>query len=106
MAAALDKLLKVGDAKTQIIPGHGPLATKDDMRASRDALHTINDRLMSFSKSGASVDDVLKANPVSDLESKWGHGFLNGERFLRMAYPSIASHAALPKTVGAGHVSS
>lgn len=104
MAAALDKLLKVGDAKTQIIPGHGPLATKDDMKASRDMLHMVNDQLTIFSKKGASVDDVVKANPVSALEAKWGQGFLNGERFLRMAYPSIAAHAKLVQAQGTRHI--
>lgn len=95
MAEALDKLLKVGDAQTRIIPGHGPLSSKEDMRASRDMLHTVYDRLGAFSKKGASVDEVVKANPVADLDPKWGQGFLNGERFLRMAYPSIARHAQL-----------
>jgi glyoxylase-like metal-dependent hydrolase (beta-lactamase superfamily II) len=93
MAEALDKLLKLGDAQTKIIPGHGPLSSKEDMRASRDMLHTVFERLDAFSKRSASLDDVLKANPVSDLEPKWGQGFLTGDAFLRMAYPSIARHA-------------
>jgi glyoxylase-like metal-dependent hydrolase (beta-lactamase superfamily II) len=105
MAAALDKLVKVGDARTQIVPGHGPLSSKEDMQAARVMLRTVNDRLSAFSKKGASLDDVLKANPVADLEPKWGQGFLNGERFLRMAYPSIAKHDALLNAVGAHHVS-
>jgi cyclase len=105
MAAALDKLLKVGDAQTKIIPGHGPLSSKEDMRAARDMLHTVFDRLGTFSKRGASLDDVLKANPVGDLEPKWGQGFLNGERFLRMAYPSLDKHAQLVKNVGNHRVS-
>ena len=104
MATALDKLLKLGDAQTKIIPGHGPLSSKDDMRASRDMLHTVFERLETFSKKGASLDDVLKANPVADLEPKWGQGFLNGDRFLRMAYPSIAKHAQLLSTLGTRHV--
>jgi cyclase len=95
MAEGLDKLLKVGDAQTKIIPGHGPLSSKADMQAARDMLHTVNDRLGVFSKKGASLDEVLKANVVADLEPKWGQGFLNGERFVRMAYPSLAAHAKL-----------
>jgi len=105
MATALDKLLKVGDAQTKIIPGHGPLSTKADMQASRDMLHQVFDRLATYSKKGASLDDVLKANPVADLEPKWGQGVLNGERFVRMAYPSIAKHEELIKRVGARRVS-
>ena len=105
MATALDKLLKVGDAQTRIIPGHGPLSSKQDMQASREMLHTVSDRLDAFSKKSASLDEVLKANPVSDLESKWGKGFLNGEAFLRMAYPSIAKHAQLVRSAGTRRVS-
>jgi glyoxylase-like metal-dependent hydrolase (beta-lactamase superfamily II) len=105
MAAALDKLMKVGDAQTKIIPGHGPLSTKEDMRASRDMLHQVSERLGTFSKKGASLDDVLKANPLADLDAKWGQGFLNGERFVRMAYPSIAKHAELLKNLGSRSVS-
>jgi cyclase len=105
MATALDSLLKLGDAKTKIIPGHGPISSKEDMRASRDMLHTVFDRLSAFSKKSASLDEVLKADPVSDLESKWGQGFLNGEAFLRMAYPSIAKHAQLVSSAGTRRVS-
>lgn len=105
MAAALDKLLKVGDAQTKIIPGHGPLSSKQDMQASRDMLHTVFDRLSTFSKKGASVDDVLKANPAAEFDGKWGGGFLNGERFLKMAYPSIAKHAELVSRAGTRRVS-
>jgi glyoxylase-like metal-dependent hydrolase (beta-lactamase superfamily II) len=105
MATALDRLMKVGDAQTRIIPGHGPLSSRDDMRASRDMLHLVSDRLGTFSKKGASLDEVLKAAPLADLDPKWGQGFLNGERFLRMAYPSIAKHAELMKRLGARSVS-
>ena len=105
MAAALDKLLKLGDAQTKIIPGHGPLSSKEDMRAARDMLHTVNDRLGALSKRNATLADVLKANPVSDLEPKWGQGFLNGEAFLRMAYPSLAKHAQLVQAAGTRRVS-
>jgi cyclase len=104
MAAALDKLLKVGDAQTKIIPGHGPLSSKDEMRASRDMLHTVSDRLQTYSKKNATLDAVLKANPVADLESKWGQGFLKGDAFLRMAYPSLAKHAQLVASGGARRV--
>lgn len=105
MAAALDKSLKVGDVQTRIIPGHGPLASKEDMRAARNMLHTVLDRLSAFSKKNASLDDEVKANPVGDLEPKWGQGFLNREGFLRMAYPSLARHEQLLRSAGARRIS-
>jgi glyoxylase-like metal-dependent hydrolase (beta-lactamase superfamily II) len=105
MAAALDKLLKVGDAQTRIVPRHGPLSSKQDVQASRDMLRTVFDRLSTLSKKGASLDFVLKTNPVADLDAKWGQGFLSGEQFLRMAYPSIAKRAQLVSEAGTRHLS-
>ena len=93
MHMALEALLKVGDAKTKIIPGHGPMATKEDMKASRDMLQVVHQRLESASKAGKTMDDVLKDSPVKDLNDKWGKGFMSPDRFLKMAYPSIARHA-------------
>jgi glyoxylase-like metal-dependent hydrolase (beta-lactamase superfamily II) len=93
MHMALESLLKVGDAKTRIIPGHGPLATREDMKATRDTLQVVHERLESASKAGKTMDDVLNDSPISDLNDKWGRGFMAPDRFLKMAYPSIANHA-------------
>ena len=37
------------------------------------------------------MDDVLKDSPVKNL-NEWGKGFMSPDRFLKMAYPSIARH--------------
>jgi len=92
MAAASDALLKVGDSKTKIIPGHGPMATKGDLKATRDMLHTVYERLEAFSKQGKSVDEVLAAQPTKDLDEKWGKGFMTPALFVRVAYTSISKH--------------
>jgi glyoxylase-like metal-dependent hydrolase (beta-lactamase superfamily II) len=92
MLAAEDKLLAVGDAKTQIIPGHGPLATREDLKASRDMLETVLKRLEPMAKAGKTVDEVVAAAPTKDLDEKWGKGFLKPEMFTRIAYTSIVRH--------------
>jgi glyoxylase-like metal-dependent hydrolase (beta-lactamase superfamily II) len=94
MHMALESLLKVCDAKTRIIPGHGPMATKEDMKASRDMLQLVHERLESANKAGKTMDDVLKDPPIKDLNDRWGKGFLTPDRFLKMAYPSISKHAS------------
>jgi cyclase len=91
MAAACERLLKVGDDKTQIVPGHGPLASKEDLKASRDMLHTVQQRLEAMSKQGKSRDEVVASQPTKDLDDKWGKP-RPPEVFLRMAYPSLAAH--------------
>jgi glyoxylase-like metal-dependent hydrolase (beta-lactamase superfamily II) len=92
MANALDVLLKVGDARTRIIPGHGPLSTKDDMKASRDMLHMLHDRLETLSKQGKSADEVVASKPTKDIDAKWGKGVLNPDTAVKLAYTSIGRH--------------
>ena len=69
-------MLKVGDANTKIIPGHGPLGTKADLKAFRDMLATVQARLEPMMKQGKTIDD------------KWGTA-RRSEGFLRQAYPSL-----------------
>jgi cyclase len=91
MAAAADALLKVGDAQTKIIPGHGPTGTKEDLHATRDMLHTVHERLEAMAKQGKTVDEVIVAAPTKDLDDKWGK-VLPPKVFIGMAYGSIMEH--------------
>lgn len=92
MAAALERLDKVGDAQTRIIPGHGPLATKADMRAARDMWMTINERLEGLAKQGRSADDVVKEAPTKDFDAKLN--VANSEGFVRQAYGGVLAKSA------------
>jgi len=92
MHTAAETILKVGDKSTRIIPGHGPLASKDDLKATHDMLGTVFARLEKMSKEGKTMEEVLAAAPNKDLDVVWGKGMMSPERFLRMAYPSIARH--------------
>jgi cyclase len=89
MAAACDVMAKACNAQTRVIPGHGALATRADLMASRDMLRTVQDRLMPMVKQGRSVDDVVKAAPTKDLDEKWGKGFMTPDNFTRAAYTSL-----------------
>jgi glyoxylase-like metal-dependent hydrolase (beta-lactamase superfamily II) len=88
MVAAADEMYKVGDANTRIIPGHGPLGTKADLKAFRDMLAKVQERLEPMVKQGKTIDEVVAAAPTKDLDDKWGT-VRRSEGFLRQAYPSL-----------------
>ena len=90
MVTALDELLEVGDADTRVIPGHGPLATKSDLRASRDMLATVHERLAPMVTRGMTLGEVRAAAPTADLDVRWGDSSV---RFLRQAYNSLLARA-------------
>lgn len=88
MASACDALLKAGDAKTRVIPGHGPMATKEDLKASSAMLHTVHERLAAMAKQGKSVEEVIASAPTKDLDDKWGKA-RPAAGFVRQAYNSL-----------------
>jgi glyoxylase-like metal-dependent hydrolase (beta-lactamase superfamily II) len=92
MIAAADAMLKVGDVQTRVIPGHGPLSSKDDLKSSRDMMATVNDRLAPLVKQGKSPDEVVASKPTKDLDDKWGKGFMTPDLFVRAAYVSLQRH--------------
>lgn len=86
MMVAEERLLTVIKPDTLLIPGHGPLATRADLTASLEMLRTVQKRLAKLRAEGRSVDEAVAAKPFADLDTKWGGGFLSGEKFLRMLY--------------------
>jgi cyclase len=90
MIAAADAYLKLTNAKTRIVPGHGPLADKAALLAYRSMLVTARDRMAKLVKAGKSEDDVVAAKPFSDLDAKWAPTELASKNFIRVVYHSLA----------------
>jgi hypothetical protein len=87
-----ETMLKVGDANTKVIPGHGPLATKDDLRRTHEMLSTVYGRLAPMAKQGKSVEEVAAAAPTKDYDEKWGKGLMPPPAWVKVAYTSILRH--------------
>ena len=90
MIAAADAYLKLTNAKTRIVPGHGPLADKAALLEYRTMLTTARDRMAKLVKEGKSEDDVLAAKPFADLDAKWAPSELASKNFIRVVYHSLA----------------
>jgi glyoxylase-like metal-dependent hydrolase (beta-lactamase superfamily II) len=84
--AAADKVLSLAKPTSRIIPGHGSLATPEDVRAYRDMLADVRTRIQKLVDEGKSADEVVALKPTADLDAKWG---ASSERFVRGAYHSL-----------------
>jgi cyclase len=93
MIAATDIYLKLTDAKTRIVPGHGPLADKAALAEYHKMLITARDRMAKLVKEGKSEADVVAAKPFADLDAKWAPTELAGTNFIRVVYHSLADKA-------------
>ena len=91
LIAAQDAVLGSIDDDTKIIPGHGPLATKADLASHIAMLKDVRARIGALIAKGLDEAAVIKADPLQDLNAKWGGGFINGEAMTRAAYRSLKS---------------
>ena len=90
MIAASDAYLKLTNAKTRIVPGHGPIADRAALMEYRTMLVTARDRMAKLVKEGKSEDDVVAWKPFADLDAKWAPTELAAKNFVRVVYHSLA----------------
>ena len=92
MIASADRILKIAGPKTKIIPGHGPIATADDLVAFRKMLVAVHDRLAPMVDAGKTTEQAIAARPTRDLDSNWAKGLFTGGMFTRIAYEGLLKH--------------
>jgi cyclase len=82
--AAADRVLALAGEKTQIIPGHGPLANKADLLAYRNLLATVAQRIQDMRRSGRSDEEIRATKPSAEFDARYGGGFIRPEQFVQM----------------------
>jgi len=87
--AAADRGLKMAGDKTKIIPGHGPLATKADLKAYRDMLAAVSANVAGQVKKGKKLEEVVASKPTAQFDAAWGKGFLAPDKFVEMLYGNL-----------------
>jgi glyoxylase-like metal-dependent hydrolase (beta-lactamase superfamily II) len=75
------------DAK--LIPGHGPLATVDDLKAFRQLLVETTDIIQKEMKAGKTLDQI-KAAGLPDKYKKAGEGFIKTPNWIDIVYRSYS----------------
>ncbi len=91
MVDAVDRMLLVANDETKIIPGHGPLSNKAEMKAYREMLSTIVGRIKKMKKAGKKLEQVVAAKPTAEFDEKWGKGFIAPARFVEMVYNGVGT---------------
>ena len=97
MIAATDAYLKLVNARTKIVPGHGPLGDRAALIEYRTMLTSAHDRMAKLVKDGKSEDDVVEAKPFADLDAKWAPTELASKNFIRVVYHSLAARSGAPR---------
>ena len=85
---AMDRLLKLSNDKTRIVPGYGPLMSRAELKVERDMMAAIYDRTVDRVREGDSAEDMLKAGVMNGL----GRAFKDPSKFLYDVHKGLWAH--------------
>lgn len=92
MVGAITKVAELAGPKTRIVPGHGVVATPEELRGYLGFLETMLERFSKFKAEGKTVDEVIAAAPAKEFDEKLGKGFMKPEPFVRITYTGLLKH--------------
>jgi cyclase len=87
---AADRALAMTQPSTKIVPGHGPVADRDKLRAFRDMIATIRDRVKKLAAAGKTLAEVQAAKPSAEYDATWGKAFISGPQFVETIYKEVS----------------
>lgn len=89
--AALNVAYEVANDETKVIPGHGALATKEDIAASITMLEGVRDAVQTARSEGMDADDAVAAGILAEWAEDWAPegSFMSAENFTRIVYSDL-----------------
>ncbi|HEX2802190.1 MAG TPA: MBL fold metallo-hydrolase [Phenylobacterium sp.] len=71
LIAFCDDLYKLSTPKTKIVTGHGPVVDREYVKDFKGMLVTTRARITARIKAGETLEQVVAAKPLADLDAKW-----------------------------------
>jgi glyoxylase-like metal-dependent hydrolase (beta-lactamase superfamily II) len=90
LVGAYDRLMKVANDTTRVIPANGPVIGLKELKEYREMYFAIFDRCVKLLVKGLGPDEVITEKPAKEFEAKWG----NSDEFVRAAFKSLWGHYA------------
>jgi glyoxylase-like metal-dependent hydrolase (beta-lactamase superfamily II) len=90
LVGAQDRLLKVANDSTRIVPANGPVITRKDLQAQRAMYFEIYDRLVKQLVKGMGPEEAHASGPAKEFEAQWG----DSRQFVLASFRSLWGHYA------------
>jgi cyclase len=90
LVGALDRIIKLADENTRIVPDLGAPMTRAELQAQRTMFFTVYDRLVKSLTKGLGPDEALALEPAKEFEATFG----NSATFVIAAFKSLWGHFA------------
>jgi len=94
MIALYDTLYKMSGPNTKIIPGHGPVANREDVREYQGMLREVRKRVAKAVDAGMTEEQLVASHPLDDLDKKWGGNLIKQPYLLGIVYEELKDKKA------------
>ena len=89
---ALKLIHNLSDEQTKIIPGHGPLATKQNVADTIAFLTSARDKVKALVDQGMTLEQVIAADPLKEYHGAYAWAFIDGNRFTTILYGDLSGN--------------
>ena len=76
----------------RIVPARGKVADGAALKEFRDMLVAVHDRVQKMIGNGESEAQIVAQHPTAEFDSRWGHGRVHPDDFVRAMYKLLAPH--------------
>jgi cyclase len=90
VVGAYDRLLKIANDGTKVIPADGPIIGRRELQAHRDMYFQIFDRLVKQLIKGMGPEEAYQSGPAKEFEAQWG----DSKAFVLASFRSLWGHYA------------
>ncbi len=89
MAENAHKIVKMVADDTIVIPGHGPVSKKSEVKEFADMLSGSLDIFTQQIKAGKTLEQMQADKPFAAYDEKWGKGFIKPEAWIALNYAGM-----------------
>lgn len=85
----LNHALFLVNDQTKIIPGHGKVSNRAELKAYRDMVDTIRGRVKMQKDAGKSLEEIQAMGVTKEWDEQFGQGFINTTRLIEAIYKTV-----------------
>ena len=88
----LQKIIGLINAETRVIPGHGSIASKEDVSYTYNMIRFLSERIAFYVVQKKTEDQVASMNEITKVydDKGFGEGFITTEKFVRTLYKEVS----------------
>lgn len=89
--AGIEKIIKISNNDTKIIPGHGELTNREKLKDYLVMLNDIVQQVQKMMLNGNDLDTIIKSNITSKYDSIYSDTFINSQDFLGFVFKDLTN---------------